>query len=109
METLICSHCGSENPRGPATCAKCAESLSTATVKQTAAFVEGGQSMLPTLLAFGAAIAGGFGLLFLTRATMGVGLIGFGCLLAILGRLGQASGQDQRMRARFQALRTGRS
>jgi hypothetical protein len=38
-----------------------------------------------------AVLAGVAGLLFMSQATTGVGLIAFGCLLAILGRIAQAA------------------
>jgi hypothetical protein len=43
-----------------------------------------------TLLEILAVLAGLFGLISLSQATLGVGVIGFGCLLAILARLAQA-------------------
>jgi hypothetical protein len=42
-----------------------------------------------------AVLAGAAGLLFLSQATTGVGLIGFGCLLAILARIAQAAGHQE--------------
>jgi hypothetical protein len=56
-------------------------------VKERAALVRGRQT---TLLVVVAALAGLGGLLTLSNATLGVGLIGFGCLMAILARLAQA-------------------
>lgn len=38
-----------------------------------------------------AVLTGAAGLLFLSQATTGVGLIAFGCLLGILGRIAQAA------------------
>jgi hypothetical protein len=43
------------------------------------------------LLVFAALGIGGFGVLLLSNATFGVGMIGLGCLMAILARMAQAS------------------
>jgi hypothetical protein len=48
---------------------------------------------LMVVLLIGALGAGGIGLLFLSQATAGVGLLAFGCLLAICARIAQAAGQ----------------
>ena len=44
-----------------------------------------------------AVLLAGIGLLSLSQATMGVGLIALGCLIGILGRLGQAYYQHEEM------------
>ena len=54
--------------------------------------------MLNLLIAL-AVLAGAAGLLFLSQATTGVGLIAFGCLLGILGRIAQADGHHKRQTA----------
>ncbi len=52
-----------------------------------------------SLLIVLAVIAGVIGIPMLSNATLGVGLIGLGCLFAILGRVAQAHHQHRELRA----------
>lgn len=52
------------------------------------------------LLLFLAVVAGGFGLLNLSQATLGAGLIALGCLLAIWGRIHQAQAHHRDVMAK---------
>lgn len=53
------------------------------------------------LLLFLAVVAGGFGLLNLTQATLGAGLIALGCLLGIWARIHQAQAHHRDVMRRF--------
>jgi hypothetical protein len=46
---------------------------------------------MKALFAVLAVLVAGIGVLFLTQATMGVGLVGLACLLAIFARIAQAT------------------
>jgi Na+/phosphate symporter len=52
------------------------------------------------LLAVLAILIGIIGFLFTSQATLGVAIIGFGCLVAIVGRIQQASAQHKELLAR---------
>jgi hypothetical protein len=52
------------------------------------------------LLAVLAILVGIVGFLFTSEATLGVAIIGFACLIAIVGRIQQASAQHKELLAR---------
>lgn len=55
--------------------------------------VEGSKPGVIFLFCFAAFVTAGLGVLFLSQATIGVGLIAVGCFLAIIGRIIQAGAQ----------------
>jgi len=83
-----CPHCSGVVARTDKTCPHCQRSLTaTAASQQRLPATMPSSTML--LLLFGAIAMVG-GIMLLTQATMGVGLICIGCFLAVWGRILQA-------------------
>lgn len=90
---LRCPHCDAINDVDASTCSACGKETKRqihASVPAIPAPRKRAGGMVITLVAV-AVVAGGLGLLMLSQATMGVGLIAFGCLCAVLARIEQAA------------------
>lgn len=91
VETMLCPHCGAAAPIDERTCPRCHRGMSGAALMNTAPPKANPFPIGSILLILVALAAAGLGLLFLSQATIGVGLIAGGCLLAVWARLVQAS------------------
>lgn len=54
--------------------------------------------LIAILFAVGSTLIAGYGLLTLTQATQGAGMIALACFVGILARLAQASGENAEIR-----------
>lgn len=85
-----CPHCGYAVAMEARTCTQCGKGLTGRDL--LAKPVRSGGMVLMLVLAI---VAGGVGLLALSNATLGVGLLACACLLAIAARIVQAEAQHQ--------------
>lgn len=89
MATEKCPYCGGGIMRTDTSCPHCKRSLTQAHADQQPLAV--GVPSSTTLLLIFALGLGTLGVLMLSEATRGVGLICFGCLLGVWGRIFQAA------------------
>lgn len=92
---LRCASCGETTSPGPAKCPKCGGAL--ARVTPAVPVADSGTGC--ALLAIGALILGGAGLMMSSPATLGAVIAAEGLLLAVLARVAQAGTHHKQLRA----------
>jgi len=88
-----CPHCDAINDLESDVCIRCGESLKVVSSPELASTPKKGAGGFTVLLLVGSTAAALLGLVTLSEATMGIGVIAFACWLAIMGRISQAGDQ----------------